>query len=69
MFIATAFAKPESGLKVPKVSDALKAFALPAMADAAATEEKVSEARQMVASIKSMARRTGGKVEIVKVKK
>lgn len=65
-FIATAFAKEGSGMKVPKVSEALKSFALPALAEAMAREEKEQKARQTVASIIAMAGRTGGKVEIVR---
>lgn len=64
VFIATAFAPANSNMKVPSISEALRAFALPAMAEAMSAEEKESKDRAFVASIKAMAKRTGGKVVI-----
>lgn len=64
VFIATAFARSDSGMKVPSIVDALRAFALPAMAEAMSAEEKESKDRAFVESIKAMAERTGGKVVI-----
>ena len=51
-------------LSGPSISEALRAFALPAMAEAMSAEEKESKDRAFVASIKAMAKRTGGKVVI-----
>jgi len=68
VYIATAYSE-KGALKTPKVSEALAAFALPAMAEAMGVEEEAAAARAIVSQIKSVARRTGGKVKIFKVKK
>lgn len=64
VFIATAFSSSDSGMKVPSIADALRAFALPAMAEAMSAEEKASKDRAFVESLRAMAKRTGGKVVI-----
>ncbi len=51
-------------MKVPSIADALRAFALPAMAEAMSAEEKTSKDRAFVESLRAMAKRTGGKVVI-----
>jgi len=66
VFIATAYAKPEANMKAPTIAEALAAFALPAMSEAARREERESSDRNFVASLKSLAARTGGKVEVVR---
>lgn len=47
----------------------MEAFALPAMAEAVRAEQKASDADNMVESLKAIAKRTGGKVEIIRAKK
>ena len=57
VFIATAFAREDSGMKVPSIADALRAFALPAMAEAMSAEEKESEALAMLEAVRNLKKR------------
>ena len=57
VFIATAFARSDSGMKVPSIADALRAFALPAMAEAMSAEEKESEALAMLEAVRNLKKR------------
>ena len=53
-------------MHVPRLSEALSSFALPAMAEAMANEEKTQKDKDFVDSLLALAKRTGGKVEIKK---
>ena len=64
-FIASAYAK-EGTMRVPRLSEALSSFALPALAEAMANEEKAQKDHDFVDSLLALARRTGGKVEMKK---
>ena len=64
-FIASAYAK-EGTMRVPKLSEVLSSFALPAMAEAMAKEERSQKDQDFVDSLLALAKRTGGKVEIKK---
>jgi hypothetical protein len=49
------WAAKESGIKVPTTAEALKAFCLPAMAEAVEEDEKEREALALFNSIKNLA--------------
>lgn len=53
-------------MRVPKLSEVLSSFALPAMAEAMAKEERSQKDQDFVDSLLALAKRTGGKVEIKK---
>lgn len=64
VFVASAYASKDSGLKVPTVAEALHAFGLPAMAEAARADQKANESNDAMDELIRLAKRTGGKVKV-----
>lgn len=56
-------AKP-SAVKIPPLGDVLRAFALPALAEAADEDERAENARRMVDELVAVGRATGAEVKI-----
>lgn len=61
--LITIWAAKESGIKTPTTAEALKAFFLPAMAEAMEEDEKEREAIALFESIKNLAARQEAKAK------